>query len=306
MTWTNRNGLPLPIQLWIACKSDYDFTPDENTISTTTLLKSVRQIILGRRYKDSERVADFSDMTNLIMGSALHTSIERALEPERAKETAKELGYSESIIDKMVVEKRSTKEIEGFTISGKFDMVYDGTVCDIKSTKTWGYILGDGDAYTKQMSIYRWLNQDLITEDIGYIFYIFTDWDKTKSLRDTSYPQSQIASKKFGLMSVGDTEDYIRNKIQLIKSHELTPDNDLPLCTPEERWEKKPQWKYYKNPSKMERATKVYKEPREAYERSAKEGGIVIEIKGESTGCKYFSYSNLCNQYLDLQSKGLC
>lgn len=38
-------------------------------------------------------------------------------------------------------------------------MVYKGTVCDVKSTSTWKFILGDGDDYVKQMVSINGLTQ---------------------------------------------------------------------------------------------------------------------------------------------------
>lgn len=46
MQYTNTTNIPLPLAVFLAT-DDYDYQPD--TISVTTLLKPIKQIILGRR-----------------------------------------------------------------------------------------------------------------------------------------------------------------------------------------------------------------------------------------------------------------
>ena len=237
------------------------------------------------------------------MGSSIHAGIEEALEPSNIKKVAELLGYNpDKVLDNLVVEKRTKKEINGYVISGKFDMVYKGTVCDVKSTSTWKYILGDGDDYVKQMSIYKWLNPELITSNSGWIFYIFTDWSKAEARRKSDYPQERIQSKEYVLDN--SIEDYINKKTLALRALESVEDDKLPDCTPEERWEKKAVWKYYKGASR-DRSTKNYDNPKDAYDAVAKSGGAVVEVKGESTGCKYCSVQNLCKQYADLKMLGM-
>lgn len=309
MTYENRNGLPLPIVAWLV-HNDYSLR-DENVISATTTLKSTKQIVLGRRYKESNKVVDVSDLVSSRMGTAIHASVEASLEEKTFIDNMTKLGYKnpEALCEKIVKEKRSEKELNGYVISGQFDICYNGFVMDIKSTSTWKYILDDGDDYIKQMSIYRWLNQDLITQDVGYICYIFTDWSQVKAIQDTRYPQSRIQMKEFPLLSIEDTEKMLTDKLNLVKYHEIknTPDDMLPDCTSKERWEKQSEWKYYKNPAKKDRATKVFSNPSEAWARFHEDGGVgaVIEFKGESTACTYCPFINYCSQYTDLLAVGL-
>jgi hypothetical protein len=183
-------------------------------------------------------------------------------------------------------------------------MVYKGTVCDVKSTSTWKYILGDGLEYIKQMSIYKWLNPTLIESINGWIFSIFTDWSKAESRRKSDYPQDRIQSKEYVLMDDKTTHEFIHNKTIALRALESVPDDMLPDCTPEERWEKKTVWKYYKGASR-DRSTKNFDNATDAYNAVASGGGTVVEVKGESTGCKYCSVQNLCKQYAELKTLGM-
>ena len=166
--WTNQHNIPLPLQIWLAT-NNYEYDEDPRVISATTLLKSVRQIVLGRRYKEADKTLDFSAMVSSVMGSSIHASVEKALERTNAEKVLHELGYKNatSIMDEMHVEVRTKKEIDGYVISGQFDMAYKGIVCDVKSTSVWNYILDDGEDKRKQLCIYRWLNPEIITSNRG-------------------------------------------------------------------------------------------------------------------------------------------
>jgi len=302
MKFTNNKNIPLPIAIWLAT-NNYEYDTDDRVISATTLLKPLKAIHLARKYRENQKEVDVADLSNLVMGSSIHAGIEEALEPSNIKKVAELLGYNpDKVLDNLVVEKRTKKEINGYVISGQFDMVYKGTVCDVKSTSTWKYILGDGDDYVKQMSIYKWLNPELITSNSGWIFYIFTDWSKAESRRKSDYPQDRIQSKEYILDN--SIEDYINKKTLALRALESIEDDKLPDCTPEERWEKKAVWKYYKGASR-DRSTKNYDNPTEAYNAVAKGGGTVVEVKGESTGCKYCSVQNLCKQFTELKMLGM-
>jgi len=152
MKFTNNKNIPLPIAIWLAT-NNYEYDTDDRVISATSLLKPLKAIHLSRKYRENQKEVDVADLSNLVMGSSIHAGIEEALEPDNIKKVSELLGYNpDKVLDNEVVEKRTKKEINGYVISGQFDMVYKGTVCDVKSTSTWKYILGDGDDYIKQMS----------------------------------------------------------------------------------------------------------------------------------------------------------
>lgn len=170
MKFTNNKNIPLPIAIWLAT-NNYEYDTDNRVISATSLLKPLKAIHLARKYRENQKEVDVADLSNLVIGSSIHAGIEEALEPSNIKKVSELLGYNpDKVLEHLVVEKRTKKEINGYVISGQFDMVYKGTVCDVKSTSTWKYILGDGDDYVKQMSIYKWLNPELITSNSGWIF----------------------------------------------------------------------------------------------------------------------------------------
>ena len=305
---TNRTGMSLPLAIWCAV-DDYDYSTEENLISATTMMKPTKQIVLGRRYKDADKEFDVDDLIASSMGTALHDSVENAWKQrDKVIETLDSMGYmnSEDIYDKVTFEKRTVKELDGFKISGKFDMVFDGIVADIKSTSTWTHIFGSKDSdYSLQMSIYRWLNPELITNDVGYIEYIFTDWSAVKARQDSQYPQTRVLSHKIDLMSINDTETWLKAKIKEITYNESIEDSKLPECTPEELWQSADTWKYYAGASRA-RATKNFDNESDALKMQMSKGkGDVVKFSGEVKRCKYCSYTEFCTQYVQLKLKGL-
>ena len=314
---TNEKNISIPLALW-AVYDEYDYSDDPNTISTTTLMQPLRMILLGRKYKDYDKVIEVSNLIGSRLGSAIHDSFEKILTDEKyVKDTLKLMGYNKEMVDKvrinpdkdftpydMFVEQRTIKQIGKWKISGKFDMVFNFQVMDIKSTSVWTYMFGSNDdKYKLQMSIYKWLNQDKIKQDTGIIHFVFTDWSKTKAYQDKQYPKDRVLSKEFKLLSLKETEIYIKDKLNQIEKYEGK--EIIPLCSDEELWKEPDTWKYYKKKN-ANRATKVYYTEDEAYQRLADEGkGEIRYFPGGVKRCNYCNYTNVCSQYKDMKEVGL-
>lgn len=306
MNYTNNHKIPLALAVFLAT-DHYDYEP--NTISTTALLKPLRQIILGQRLVKEDNIVDLSDMVSSRMGTAIHTAIEQAwTNPTKA---LKQLGYDDKTIERIKVnptnpsksdiavymEQRSYKEVLGFTLSGKFDFVANGQVQDFKSTSVYNYLnQSNKDKYIQQGSIYRWLNPKIITSDTMLIHYIFTDWNKTESVRNNNYPKARVLSQSYPLMDLEATDNFVKDKLKRILVYQDTPEPELPFCTDSELWRKPTVWKYYKNPDST-RSTKNFDNPNQAYALLAEQGvGVVKEIKGQVVACKYCPAFMLCSQ----------
>ena len=310
MQYTNTTNIPLPLAVFLAT-DDYDYQP--NTISVTTLLKPIKQIILGKRLQKEDRYADISGLVASRMGSAIHAAIEKAwLNPNKA---LKLLGYPQKVIDNIIInpskaqlkpdsipvymEQRSSKSIMGYTITGKYDFVAEGRVEDFKSTGVYSYLKQTNrDKYILQGSLYRWLNPDIITKDDMRINYIFTDWSKLESIKNKNYPTSRVHTQVLPLKTIKDIETYVRNKLSQIKQYEDSPESEIPMCTDEDLWRKPTVWKYYKNPAKTERSTANFDNAVDAMFRRQEDGGqgTVIEYKGQIIACKYCPAFSICEQ----------
>ncbi len=316
MKLLNENYVPLSMALWLAT-DEYDHNYDPKHISCTGLLKPLRQIVLSRRIEESDDI-DISSFVPSRMGSAIHDAVGRIwLTKELRDKALKLLGHSEDMIKRIKVnpkkseltpdtipvyiEQRYSREVSGYNVSGQSDFIGDGLLEDFKSTGTYTWIKDTStELHQLQGSIYRYLAPEIITKDFMYIRFVFTDWSKLQAIigKKKNYPQHRLMSKKIPLLSLEETEKYIKDRIQLIVSNLNVPEKELPQCTPEELWRGDSVFKYYKNPDKTTRSTKNFVTYEEAEARRLKDNcvGIVKEVKGKVKRCNYCSALDICTQ----------
>ena len=318
--YTNKDNVSLPLAVWLM-HDDYDYDSRDNVISATALLKPIRALVLIDQHKGLDKTVDIMSLVSSRMGSAIHAIAEKAWTNRKNISKALEALQVSNLDDKLVinpdkvkegeipiyVEQRHEKEIDDYIISGKYDLIVDGTVSDYKSTSVWSYIF-DSNAlkYTQQASIYKWLAPDRITDNNVHIQYIFTDWSAAQAMRDSSYPQTRVLTKEYPIWSTEQTKFFISEKIKLLKQYKDSPQEDLPECTKEELWESETKYKYYKNPAKMARATKNFDTLEEANVRLATDGGVgtVVTVPGEVKACRYCEVSDVCKQAQNLIQQG--
>jgi hypothetical protein len=326
MIVTNKHNISLEMAVWLLF-NEYDYIPDQNYISATGLMKPIRHIVLPSRIPDDQKVVpDVEDYIASAMGSALHAGIEKAwLDPVHVPQALRKLDYPEDLIQRLVVnptteqlaaksdaipvyvEQRTIRELEVngtvFKIGGKFDMVCDGHLTDTKSGSVWKWIYGNGDGdYKLQGSIYRWLNPDKIKEDTIRINFIFTDWNAfdAEQKKDKGYPALRVMHKLVTLMSLAETEAWIKSKLISIMANQKKTENLLPECTPEELWMSEPKYKYYSDPVKATqggRSTKNFEILSEAQAFQQEKGkGAIITVPGTPKRCDYCSAFPVCTQ----------
>lgn len=290
----------------------------EGVISVTSLLKPIKQLVLGLRANKelSGNTQDISGRIASSYGTAIHNSLEAAWRSPRLPETLELLGYPKGMIDKIVVnpddeellddtiipiytEFRTEKEFMGWIISGEFDFVAEGRVRDLKTTGTYTYTNNTNDTkYILQGSMYRWLNPKRITDDVMAIDYVFTDWSALQAtIQKENYPQMRMMEQLFELKSLEATEEFIKNKLEQVGKYRYAEEHEIPPCTNEDLWVQPSRFKYYKKPE-AKRATRVYDTNSEAIAHLIKDGstGIVMEHKGEVKACRYCEALHTCNQ----------
>ena len=317
--YSNTSSVPLSIAVFLAT-DHYDH--DDATISVTTLIKPLRQIILGARVPTGDASVELVQMTASRMGTAIHDGIERAwLNNHRS--AMKLLNLPEKVIDRVLVnpephqlyegcipiylERRSKKQVGKHLVSGKFDFVGDGRLEDFKSTSVFSAMNNNNDEkYVEQGSIYRWLNQDIITKDNMAIQFIFTDWSAVRARTETNYPPQRIQERVLPLKSVAETEQFVISKLNQIDTHWDTPEEQLPLCSDKDLWRSLPVFKYYKNPEKTARSTKNFDNLHDARLKLIEDGnvGMVKEVPGQVTACKYCNAFSICSQKDTLIANG--
>ena len=319
MQYTNTTNIPLILAVWLAADNGYDLVPHPDTVSATGLMKPVRSIVLSRRVATNLVSTDIADMVPAKLGTAVHTAVEEAWLYHR-DQALHNLGVPPQIAAKIVLnpdpgqvlpddaivihmEQRTAKMItvddKDWTVSGKFDAVVEQTVEDVKTTKTYNWIKGSNDVkYGLQGSIYRWLNPEIIIEDHINILMIFTDWSPLKAKADPTYPQKRVIVKKVPLMSLEETESWIRAQLTNLHRYLDKSQEELPQCTPEELWMDPPKWAYYKDKTKLVRATKLFDNAPEANLKLAQDGnkGLIVKRDMEPRFCRYCPAVSVCTQ----------
>ena len=317
--YINTSSVPLSMAVFLAT-DNYDH--DAKTISATAIIKPLRQLILGGRVPQELSLPDLISMVASRVGSAIHDGIERSWLTNH-KVAMAALGYPQKIIDLVRVnpskedlatdpdiipvylEQRATKQVGNYLVSGKYDFVGQGRLEDFKTTSTYTAMSGSNDAkYILQGSIYRWLNPDIITEDEMSIQFIFTDWSAMQARQNPNYPQHRIQERKLKLLSIEETDRYIRQKLSDFDDLVDLPEADLPLCTDEDLWRTEPVFKWYKNHDASTVATAAKSTKNFDDELTArthmmtigKGAGIVVTKPGQVNACKYCPGFAVCTQ----------
>ena len=313
MKFTNEHNIPLPLTVWLL-HDTYDYNADPNHISATSLLKPTRQLVLNRRIVDTNVSVDVSTLIASTVGTSLHAGIEDAWRTGYQK-AMKRLGIPEETIARVhinpepdqlqedtipvYIEQRYSRWLDGFHISGKVDMIAEGTLQDYKSTSTYTYMHNTREEeHRLQGSIYRWLEPNKITSDYISINYIFTDWQKSLASSNPDYPQTRLLSKNVSLMSLEETEHWIRHKLQEFSRFVNADELDIPYCTDKELWLSPPQFRFYSNPEKTDgRSTKNFADYHEAMTfQQAKGKGVIITRMGAPKRCGYCNSYEICSQ----------
>lgn len=284
MRITNKLGLPQP--LVSAVEREHEYTPKR--YSVTSILKGTREATLQRRH-DDELEQDVADMVWLVFGLAVHSILENA---EEAPTQLKENWVSADLPN-------------GYTLSGIFDLYDDatGTVTDWKTATVWKVIYDEWDDYRTQTLAYCWILRQIgFNAHRGEIVALLKDHSKTKAEVDPSYPQFPVFIKswEFSDEEIDAFGEYVIERFKEIERCEALPDDELPLCTPEERWSKPTKWAVKKKGNK--KAKKLFDNEGEAIayaellEREGKDKYEIEHRPGEDTKClKYCSVCDFCS-----------
>ena len=320
MKVTNQMQIDLPLAVWLlqdGYKSGADVAPPGELLSVTSLMKPTRQQILQRKVDMTQETIDVSEMVSQRMGHSLHDSIERAWTEGNWQAAMRKLHYSQKVIDKIRInpkkedlqpddipiylEHRGFKKFEDIVVTGQLDFLIGKAYRDFKSTSTFAWTSGskDGD-YVLQGSLYRWLLPEMIQDDVMRIEFLFTDWLKYRAKVDPKYPQTKVAHREFPLMSIKETEDWLKNKLSNIRTNARLSQDKMVQCTDKELWRQADSYKYYADPATAAsggRCTKRFDSPTDAQLHLQTKGkGIVVKDPGEVKACMYCPAFTVCEQ----------
>ena len=222
--------------------------------SATTIIKPVRVTKLRKEY--------FADMqesavrrVSALLGTAVHNILE---------EYGESLGWH--------VERRLYGVSKsGLSYSGQLDaLIPNGdetwTIGDYKVVPTFKH--NQLDEYYDQLNI-----QAALARQAGYdvtglkVVAIFKDWMESRSKLSENYPPTPIVEYEVPMRDPDELDDWIDSRLRQIVGDEL------PECSPEERWMRDDKWAVFK--PKAKRATKVFDDKAEA------ESFLEVALKGK-------------------------
>jgi len=223
------NKFNLPAALVETVKKD-----EENHVSldkhygVTSLLNPIRQTILKKRYGEQVEV-DVSTMVWSIFGQAVHGLIERGDKTGNA-----ELEVKLEIRD-------------GYFLRGRIDLYNEeeATIIDWKTTSAYKVSFGDFEDWRLQGLMYAFLlrKKGKYVEKLRF-HALLKDWKKGKMIQErakgNNYPLQPIWTWEYTITTSDmiEIERFIRQRFEDIIASVQLPDNELPPCTSEERWDR--------------------------------------------------------------------
>lgn len=233
MNLTNKTGIPE-----VFCRAidekESKYTKGEAKYSVTGLMQSPRQQHLSRRHFKNI-VEDYEDKLDSWIGHLMHTALE---------------GHE----DESVNHDRSFETFLGIIVSGEPDHYSKKKkrIRDYKLTSAYSWIYESRNKdYEVQLNKYGYFERKKGNPvEVLEIVYFFKDWKKSEALQNPNYPKSKIIVKQFPIWSMEDAKEYIEGRVALMESTEILSDDDLPECTPEEKWQSDSIWKVFKEGNK--------------------------------------------------------
>jgi len=290
MNFTNKFDIPLTIATAIQNRSK-KYSKGGAKYSATTLIDSPRIALLNsRHWQDIEE--DVSDRIKSWIGSIIHDALQK--------------NEGSGVLDGRV-----EMELSGIKISGDPDH-YDASemlIRDYKTTSTYSWIYDSKkDSYEKQVNCYAMLYRSIGFEvEKGESVMIFTDWNKSKFLNENaknpgSYPKP-VETLEIPIWTFDEQVKFFSEIVDQLEMNDIFSDDQLPECTPEEKWIKETVWKVWKDKNKI--ASKVRPTEKEAIEQMEilkqkypKSSFVIKENPGEPTRCLHWcSVAKWCKYF---------
>lgn len=284
MNITNTYNLPLPVFRALAHESYQKH--GKNEISVTSLIgpPKIRQLKLRH---DEEISLDASERVWSLLGQSVHKVLELA---------AGEGDLSEGRLY------QQDPKWNGWSLTGQHDLYQpaEATLSDFKVTSVYSFLLGEKSEWEQQLN----LNAMLLRHH-GHaphklqIIAILRDWQSSKAELDPyGYPPCALHVVNIPLWTPEKCLSYATERILLHQNAEALPDDDIPPCTPAERWAKPDSFALKKQGNK--KATKVCQTLPEAQALLATLGPLfTIETRpGGDTRCeRYCPVAPFCSYY---------
>lgn len=284
MKITNAHGVP---ETLVALAQRDDYTKGRADFSVTEIISPPRIQRLRRRHWE-EMEQDVSSMLWPLLGSALHVVAEKGQHPD------------------YTTEERLFAEVDGITLSGAIDVqkrTPDGLVIiDYKFTSAWAVQQASKPEWEAQLNIYAWLvranRQDVVCG--AQICALVRDWSRREAMNKPDYPRAPIVMIDIPLWPNAETDRYIKERVNAHRESKVAADwgDELPLCSPVERWERPTMYAVRRDGRKT--AIRVFPGKKEAEEFANGEKNAYVEVRpGEPVRCTgdFCGVSQWCSQY---------
>ena len=92
----------------------------------------------------------------------------------------------------------------------------------------------------RKQNLYAYLFKEVRDVDLDTlnIIAVYKDWQEGSALRDRNYPQQQVIQYQLEKWAHKQQEEFFDHKLDGLISCAENADNDLPVCSREERWER--------------------------------------------------------------------
>jgi len=286
MSISNNYNLPLPLYKAL---SKERYAPIAGRLSATALIDApLVRVLMMKHVKEIEE--DASERMWAMLGTAIHWVIEQ----NGSKEASEA--------------KRICKHKSGATLVCIGDFYENQILTDWKVTSTWSWLLGGKSTWEKQLNVVKYiyeLNEMPVKE--MYVYAILRDWVKSKSY-DRDYPDIPFQGVKIPIWEPEKLEKYIDERVEAHLFAESLIDSigNVPICTPEERWQRPDT--YAVKREGIKRAVRVFdtNDEAEKFMEKAKAKDLFIENrKGSEIRCNSFcSVNRFCEYFKSLPNVG--
>lgn len=237
MIQTNKHHLPDPLVNAMSRYPRRAQNMDRPRFSVTSLINAPRPNILATRH-DDKIVTDAMDGVWMITGSAVHNILEAAHEADP----------SMAFVEQKLVIPIKLKDGRTADIVGIPDrvVIYKGTLQEWKFPSVFSVIFPNSKIeWTKQLNIYAWMlskaPEPVLIEKLE-VWAILRDWMRSKATQGRDYPPQPIHHMNIPLAPLERTQAYVLAQAEAHAEALGLDDDQLPECSPEERWAKPDSW----------------------------------------------------------------
>lgn len=270
------NNYNMPNSFVLSVQKEFEYK--QGHFRVTDMSKGIRECILFRRHHE-EVTVDVSDMVWSLFGTAVHNILSNTAGlPEELREQEITLKF----------------DIDGkdVYITGHFDHldIDTLTMTDYKTASVYKVIFDDWKDAIQQIKNYAAIlakGYNIFVEH-GRIVAFLKDHSKSKARYDSNYPATAAHKVEFAITRDDLYNAYLTmyNKVATLSECELLPDNELPMCTDEERWAEPTKYAVKKPGRKSAIKVCATYEDANAYIRANDVKGGFVEIReGKDKKC---------------------